>query len=483
MVLETTALETIVNQGHLDMEYAIRGSIPQEADMLRRKGKTIIFCNIGNPHQLGQEPLNLFRRVAALTDDKSLLGAKIIDADPELIAISDVAVSLARDILSKIDKEQGSYNTGIGSYSQSKGYKFVREAVARYIDQRDDVTAGKGVFSNPDNIFLTNGASKGIEHIIPMLIANPNDGVMCPMPAYPLYTALIVRSNGKIVPYFLHEENGWTLNRESLEDAYERATKKSITPKALILGNPHNPASSILTRDNLEVVIQFCLEHNLGIISDEVYQENTYGEEFISAAKALGNRPLPLYSLHSISKGPIGECGKRGGYIEIRNPQKIADINLTVAEILEKDASASLCSSTIGQILVYLMVQAATPGNQIYKLVKPEKDAILVSLKERANIIRGAFAEMQGVRCYGTTAAMYLFPNLGKLPTGDTNFSPDFSYCMALLRKTGLCTVNGAGFGQKRGTNHLRTTFLPPKKLLERVLPQWIEFHNDYVRR
>ena len=127
------------------------------------------------------------------------------------------------------------------------------------------------------------------------------------------------------------------------------------------------------------------------------------------------------------------------------------------------------------------MVLAATPGSQIYSLVKPEKDAILASLKERADIIRGVFSEMQGVRCYGRTAAMYLFPNLGELPAGDADFPPDFNYCMALLRKTGLCTVNGAGFGEKPGTNHLRITFLPPKELLEKVLPEWIEFHNSYV--
>ncbi|MBI2136606.1 hypothetical protein HYU06_06050 [Candidatus Woesearchaeota archaeon] len=116
------------------MKYAIRGPIPQEADRLRREGKVIVPCNIGNPQQLGQKPLNLFRRVTALTDDESLLKAEIIDHDPNLRTISEVASSLARDILGKINEEQGSDNTGgTGPYSQSKGYEFVREAVARFI--------------------------------------------------------------------------------------------------------------------------------------------------------------------------------------------------------------------------------------------------------------------------------------------------------------------------------------------------------------
>jgi aspartate/methionine/tyrosine aminotransferase len=63
------------------------------------------------------------------------------------------------------------------------------------------------------------------------------------------------------------------------------------------------------------------------------------------------------------------------------------------------------------------------------------------------------------------------------LPPGKT----DFDYCMALLESTGLCTVNGGGFGQKEGTSHLRIAFLPPLELLSQVLPEWIQFHNRYV--
>jgi aspartate/methionine/tyrosine aminotransferase len=74
---------------------------------------------------------------------------------------------------------------------------------------------------------------------------------------------------------------------------------------------------------------------------------------------------------------------------------------------------------------------------------------------------------------------MYLFPRIGTLPSG----TGDFEYCMALLEETGLCTVNGSGFGQEEGTHHLRIAFLPPTELLEEVLPRWIDFHNAYVNR
>ena len=57
----------------------------------------------------------------------------------------------------------------------------------------------------------------------------------------------------------------------------------------------------------------------------------------------------------------------------------------------------------------------------------------------------------------------------------------DYDYCLSLLEETGLTTVNGSGFGQREGTHHLRVAFLPPREMLEEVLPRWITFHNRYV--
>ena len=123
------------------------------------------------------------------------------------------------------------------------------------------------------------------------------------------------------------------------------------------------------------------------------------------------------------------------------------------------------------------MVTPPQEGSQSYQRFIQEKERTLKDLHEKATIIREAFTQMEGVECFGKTGAMYLFPRLNKLPQG-TN---DFDYCMALLEETGLCVVNGSGFGLKEGTHHLRIAFLPPKDQLAEVLPKWIEFHNDYV--
>jgi aspartate/methionine/tyrosine aminotransferase len=123
------------------------------------------------------------------------------------------------------------------------------------------------------------------------------------------------------------------------------------------------------------------------------------------------------------------------------------------------------------------MVSPPEEGSQPYGRFIQEKQKILNELHEKAAMVRDAFTQMDGVECFGETGAMYLFPRLNKLPEG----TDDFDYCMALLEETGLCVVNGSGFGQKEGTHHLRIAFLPPKDLLAEVLPQWIQFHNDYV--
>jgi aspartate/methionine/tyrosine aminotransferase len=241
--------------------------------------------------------------------------------------------------------------------------------------------------------------------------------------------------------------------------------------------NPANPTGAVLPPESGREVVDFAEEYGIAIIADEVYQENLYGAEFVSFARLIGERDIPLFSLHSTSKGFYGECGRRGGYVELRNPAAIAGENKNFSDILLKQASVSLCANTTGQALVYLMVKPPPKGCDAFEKFVREKNDILDALHDKATIIRRAFEEMEGVECFGRTGALYLFPRIEKLPPGKT----DFDYCMSLLETTGLCTVNGSGFGQKSGTQHLRIAFLPPAELLEQVLPEWIAFHDDYL--
>ncbi len=471
-----------LNPNVIDLEYAVRGPIPQRAAEMAREGVRTIPCNIGNPQALGQKPLTFFRQVLSLVEEPDRVRREralhaLRAENPDALAGHDLvpmdAVEFAADILAKLP-------TGTGAYTESNGPLFVREAAARFIDARDDIATTGAPASDPNAIFLTNGASEAVRHGLDLLIGGPTDGIMIPIPQYPLYSATIHKLGGTQVDYFLSEEDDWAMSRDAMESALAGAKARGIDVKAIVVINPGNPTGSILPDESIEEVIDFAEEHGLVIMADEVYQENLYGgATFTSFSKVLGSRDVPLLSFHSTSKGFYGECGKRGGFVEVRNPPKVEGTDVTFIEILLKLASVNLCSNVVGHLMTYLMVNRLQPGQESHALFAGERDAILEALETKATRIREAFGQMDGMECYGRTGAMYLFPRLGKLPAG----TGDFEYCMALLEKTGLCTVNGSGFGQVDGTHHLRIAFLPPTELLEEVLPRWIEFHNEYVNR
>ena len=472
----------VVDSNILHMEYAVRGPIPQRAAELEKQGRTIIPCHIGNPQALGQAPLTYLRQVLSLVEEPSKISRErqlkdLFEANPfsnlvEEDFISEEILTLSEDILEKSV-------TGMGAYTASKGHLFIREAIADFINQRDGIEPSKGIFADPENIFLTSGASQGVKFVIDLLIAEENDGIMIPIPQYPLYSASIKKAGGVQINYYPDEEQGWVFNRSILEEAFSKAEKNGVNIKGIVVINPGNPTGAVLDEQSMIDVIGFAREHQLMIIADEVYQENIYKGKFLSFAKAIGSEPVALASLHSISKGFFGECGHRGGYLELRNPPNIVGSSLNFTDLLNKQASVSLCSSTAGQVLTYLMVTPPTKNSTTYQRYIEEKNKILTDLHEKAMMIREAFSEMEGVECFGKTGALYLFPRLNVLPEDTT----DFDYCMALLEETGLCTVNGSGFGQKEGTHHLRIAFLPPKELLMQVLPEWIQFHNRYVSK
>ncbi|MAE71226.1 MAG: aminotransferase class I/II [Gemmatimonadetes bacterium] len=472
-----------VNQNIVELEYAVRGPIPQRAAELARAGRRTIPCNIGNPQALGQSPITFYRQVlsfleapTALARERRFRGA--FDANSSAFLGVDESDFVDPWVIEYCEKMLGHLGSGIGAYTDSNGPAFIREAVAGFIDRRDGADSGSGVPADPDSIFLTNGASEAVRFIIDLLISDAADGIMIPIPQYPLYSATIKKAGGAQVEYHPDEEKGWTLDRAILDDAICRARDRSITVKAIVIINPANPTGAILPAEGALEVVDFAEENRLAIIADEVYQDNLYGAEFVSFAKLVGKRDIPLFSLHSTSKGFHGECGRRGGYVEIRNPIDIEGADVRLRDLFFKQASVALCSNTTGQALTYIMVTPPPEGSPPHGRYQREKETILSALQDKATMIREAFEEMREVECFGRTGAMYLFPRLGRLPGGKT----DFDYCMALLEETGLCTVNGSGFGQRPGTHHLRIAFLPPKEMLDQVLPDWIAFHNAYVQ-
>ena len=435
-------------------EYAVRGPIVARAQELERSGRRIIWCNIGNPKDLEQKPITWLRQVISLCEWPEL-------AERAPGAFPAEAVEAARTIL------KGSQH-GLGAYSESKGLKVVREAVANFIKRRD------GIDADPEAIYLTDGASKGVQAALRILIAKPTDGIMIPIPQYPLYSATITLYEGRQVPYHLDESRDWKLSRELLEGALAKAKAEGTRVRAICVINPGNPTGAVLDRPNIEMIADFAKAHNLSILADEVYQENVYrvGERFVSFAKVLadkGERGVSLFSFHSCSKGYLGECGHRGGYMEIRN------IPAEVVTEITKLQSVSLCSNLPGQVATWCLVSPPPEGSPSHATWKTEREAILAELAARAKLLAEGLNKIPGIVCNEVAGAMYAFPKIS-LPAGKT----DEDWCMALLEKTGICVVPGTGFGQDPGTAHFRTTILPPTAQLKEVVELIADFHKNY---
>ncbi len=443
----------------LHTHYAVRGPIVARAQELEESGRPIIYCNIGNPQSLGQKPISYVRNVLAVCEQ------------PELIRTG--AGIFERDILEKAAYIMDASKYGLGAYSESKGLGFVRRAIAEFIKNRDSFD-GVEQQVDPNHIYLTDGASKGVQTALRLLISSEKDGILIPIPQYPLYSATITLYGGQQVGYFLDEESGWSLSEEMLENAIRDAIKRGIHARAIVVINPGNPTGGVLSEENMRMVVRFAKRHSLTILADEVYQQNVYkpGARFISFAhviSSMSEREVSLFSFHSISKGFFGECGQRGGYMETRNiPEEV------IAQIT-KLQSVALCANVPGQILTFLLVSPPKEGEPSYNRYAEERSAILSELSARAKMMYEGLNRIPGFSCQPIEGAMYAFPSI-TLPKGRS----DEEYCMALLESKGICVVPGSGFGQKPGTAHFRTTILPPTDQIEHVIRSIGDFHANW---
>jgi len=466
-----------INSRLIEAQYAVRGKIVLRAQELEEKGKKIIYCNIGNPQALKQKPMTYIRQVLSLLEY------------PELITNPDAQKLFPKDLIERAKFILEKNPTGTGAYTQSAGIGFIRKAIADFIEKRDGIPADK------DKIILTDGASKGVQSVLTVLLKNPNDGLMIPIPQYPLYSATLTLYGGQQIGYYLDENNSWQLNEKVLIESIENAKKKGINPVGIAVINPGNPTGAILSEDNIKMILRFAKKYDLSVLADEVYQENVYlkGIKFVSFAKVLhdmGDKDITLFSFHSVSKGFLGECGHRGGYFEIRN------IPEDVFEQIIKLQSVSLCSNVDGQIVTYLMVNPPKPGDESYDTYIKEKDGILNELKFKSNLLGTELNKIEGMSTEVPAGAMYAYvkfelPHKKGVDPNAMNEEErlkyeaerDSKYCMALLEETGICVVPGSGFGQMPGTLHFRTTILPPRNEMEDLIRLIKDFHVNYVNK
>ena len=390
-----------INPHVKEAKYAVRGELATRAEQYRARLAShetstsekplpfnkVISANIGNPQQLDQKPITFFRQVLSILEYPPLLENEQVLRDG--LGYKQDVIDRARWLLKEV--------YSVGAYSQSQGVPAIRESVAKFINRRD------GYPADPNNIFLSAGASAGVNTLLSLICAKPETGVLVPIPQYPLYTATLSLLNGRCVPYYLDEGKAWGTDMGAIREALAKAREEGTDVRAMVIINPGNPTGATLSEEDVRSVLEFAAEEKLVLMADEVYQTNVFKGKFTSFKKGLCDLQaengggkfdnLELVSLHSISKGMVGECGHRGGYFEL------VGFDPEVAAQIYKFVSISLCSPVVGQCLVEMMVNPPQEGEPSYALYKKEYDGIYADLLDRATALYKAFKQMEGVKC------------------------------------------------------------------------------------
>ena len=390
-----------INQHVRTAQYAVRGELATRSEAYRARLRNdgpptppdsplpfdkIISANIGNPQQLDQKPITFFRQVLSLLEYPPLLQNEEVLRNG--MGYKQDVIDRANWLLSEVKS--------VGAYSQSQGVPAIRNSVARFIERRD------GYPSDPGSIFLSAGASSGVNTLMNVICARPETGILVPIPQYPLYTATLAVLNARCVPYYLEESRAWGTDLSAIKEAYEKAKSEGTDVRAIVVINPGNPTGASLSAEDIRSVIEFAAENKLVILGDEVYQTNIFIGKFTSFKQGLRDlqkeQPgkfdnVELASLNSISKGMVGECGHRGGYFEL------VGFDEEVKAQVYKFVSIMLCAPVMGQCLVEMQVNPPKEGEPSYALYKEEYDGIAAGLQKRATALFEAFKKMEGVEC------------------------------------------------------------------------------------
>ena len=427
--------------------YEVRGELPIKASQIEAEIKEcnrkyekhpypfskIIYCNIGNPLALIPEPIEEYR---------------------------DFVCTLELGINHKIKKEMV---LDVGAYSPSLGYQFVRDEIKKFVSTRDGIEWN----NETENVYLVNGATEGVHSLLKLFLWGEKDAILLPKPCYPIYQALTSVFGGTGYYYELNEENDWQINMNSVREAFDLAEKNGHKIHLFTFINPNNPTGCIYDKNTLGELFRECYRRDCMVIADEVYQENDKDNLFISGRKIcleMGIK-VPTFSLHSISKGFIGECGHRGGYLAT------CFVEDEVLKTLEKWFSMRLSPNSVGQLFTYAMVKLPYENKNVVKTIHSKKNEYI----KKSNLVVEGLNKIKGVSCQKVSGAMYVFPRVDipewiKKRADENGRGYDFQFCYELLERYGICVVPGSGFGQKEGTYHFRMTILPSYEDLEYFL-------------
>ena len=378
-----------------NIEYAIRDVIPY-AEQLVKEGRKIYYLNIGDP------------------------AAFDFQVPPHV-----------KDALCKALQEDNNY------YSPSEGLLELREAVVNKEKRVNnvDITA--------KDVLITEGISEGIQMSLAAIVER-GDEILFPGPTYPPYSSYTKFFDGTPVAYETVESENWQPN---VDDLRKKISKKT---RALVIINPNNPTGAVYGRKMIKEMLDVAAEHKLLVLSDEIYDQITYSDNFVSTASLA--KDVPVLGFNGFSKA-YQMTGLRLGYLYFKGAEGELD---ELRQGIEKECRIRLCANTP----VQKAGAAALNGPQDH--IK----GVVEKLRERRDYSCNRLNEIEGISSSKPEGAFYIFP---KIHGVGTRWKTDMEFVIDLLKQTGVLIVNGSGFDPLYGKGHARAVFLPPIPELEKA--------------
>ncbi len=330
-------------------------------------------------------------------------------------------------------REEGIYSLERGRtfYTSNSGLMELKTEISRYLQRRFAVS-----YDPEREITVTVGGSEGIDLACRALL-NPGDEVIIPQPSYVSYEPCVILADGVPVIVELKEENCFKLTAEELE--------AKITPrtKLLVLPFPNNPTGSIMRRSELEEIARVVQEHDLYVISDEIYTELTYTGEAPASIVQIPGMQERTVLINGFSKA-YAMTGWRLGYA--CGPAPILE------QMIKVHQYAIMCAPTTSQ---YAAVTALRDCDE-------EVARMREAYNQRRRYLLKRLEEM-GIPCFEPEGAFYIFPNITKFGLSSEEF------CTRLLQEEKVAVVPGNAFGDS-GEGFVRISYAYSLKQLKEAM-------------
>ena len=318
--------------------------------------------------QMGHSPIRKFYKYAVEAEKK---GKKIYYLN---IGQPDIKTpKIYFDTIKSFDKD-------VLEYMPSQGIPELIEAMRKYYERHK-------IYFDSEDIIVTHGGSEALTFTM-LCITNDGDEIIVPEPFYSNYSIFIKGTGGHIIPLTTKAEDGFHFAiKEEIESKITRKTK------AILLTNPGNPTGTVLTRSEMRMIADIAKEHNLFIISDEVYREFVYDDSPMTSFGQLPDITDRVILIDSVSKR-FSACGARIGAVVTKNKE--------LQNHLMKLCQGRLSCPTLDQL----------GAAALYTLPDNYFDEVKVEYQKRRDLVYNYLTQIDGVVCQKPSGAFYLTAKL-----------------------------------------------------------------------